>query len=105
MIHIKAPRFLKYAGFILTGTKTANGLCLFNLLIYKDKLTPELINHETIHWQQYKELFILGFIILYYYYHFTVGYWNNPLEKEAYANDHNLNYLKTRKPYSWKHYS
>ena len=100
MILIKAPKFLK----LVTGSDRVNGLCLLNLLIYKDILTPTLINHETIHWQQYKELLIIGFVILYFFYHFKNGYDNNPFEREAYDNDNNLNYLKTRKHYAWRAY-
>ena len=67
-------------------------------------------NHETIHWQQYIETGILGFIILYYSFYFwnlikyrdgQVAYHMIPFEKEAYDNDKNLNYLETRKRYSW----
>lgn len=98
MIHIKAPKLL---GII---SKTINGLCVFNLLLYRDELNPTLINHEEIHWEQYKELFLIGFLFLYFYYHFKVGYRQNPFEQEAYNNEHDLEYKKTRKPYAWKEF-
>ena len=67
-------------------------------------------NHETIHWQQYIETGILGFIILYYSFYFfnllryrdgKLAYYMIPFEKEAYDNDENLNYLEIRKRYAW----
>ena len=33
-----------------------------------------------------------------------IAYRQSPFEREAYANDQNLDYLKTRKPYAWRHY-
>lgn len=67
-------------------------------------------NHETIHWQQYIETGILGFIILYYSFYLwnfikyrdgQLAYYMIPFEKEAYDNDNSENYLQTRKRYAW----
>lgn len=67
-------------------------------------------NHESIHWQQYIETGIVGFIFLYYYFYLVnwiktrdgkLSYLTIPFEIEAYQNDENLNYLETRKRYSW----
>ena len=100
MIHIKAPKFLK----LVTFSDRTEGLCLMFFLIYKDCLTDRVINHEEIHWKQWKECLIVFFPILYFYFHFTRGYWENPFEKEAYDNDYDLSYLYNRKLYTWTKY-
>ena len=69
------------------------------------------INHEKIHWQQQIELIILPFYILYgleYLIKLIMygkdAYRNLSFEREAYTNENNLNYLKTRKHYAWIKY-
>ena len=70
------------------------------------------VNHESIHWAQAKELAVIGFYILYVLnwiiniFRFETqkeAYRNIIFEKEAYKNETNLEYLKTREHYSyWK---
>ena len=68
----------------------------------------KLINHEKIHWEQQKELLGL-FFYLWYFIEWIIrlfingknAYRSLSFEQEAYDNDQNLNYLKTRKRYSW----
>lgn len=84
---------------------------LFARKIY-DPLSKFTVNHEAIHTHQMKELGYIFFYILYliewvckifYYGNLHKAYRNISFEKEAYANDKNLNYLNTRKHYSqWK---
>ena len=73
----------------------------------KDKV---LMNHENIHLIQEKELFVLPFYLLYigYSIYLFVRYLNigsayilNRFEAEAYANEGNMDYLKTRKKFAW----
>lgn len=93
----------------------ARGITLypFVLLKYKTDLTDKrLINHETIHFHQQKELSPLKF----YYYYLRENskltkiygkgnaYRKISFEKEAFANDHNLEYLETRPKNAWKNY-
>lgn len=66
-----------------------------------------VINHEKIHWEQQKEMLGLFFYI-WYGLEWLIrritdknAYRNLGFEKEAYENEHNLEYLKTRKRYSW----
>ena len=69
--------------------------------------------HETIHFQQQLELLFVGQWILY------VSFWlfglvkyrkgdvanrENPLEREAYNNDTDPDYLKNRKRFNWINY-
>ncbi len=65
-----------------------------------------IINHEKIHLRQQAELLYLGFLIWYgidfcikyaKYRDWETAYRNIALEREAYANKYNLEYLKTRR--------
>ena len=70
-------------------------------------ITERLLNHERIHTAQMKEL---GYIFFYLWYFIEwlirlfinrkTAYRNISFEREAYTNDDNLEYLKTRKHYS-----
>ena len=80
------------------------------LVFSRSTMSERVRNHEAIHWQQYIETGILGFIILYYSFYFwnyikyrdgERAYFMIPFEKEAYDNDGDLEYLSTRKRYSW----
>jgi len=79
------------------------GIAIFPFIIIKRGYSKEdkLINHERIHIRQEMEMLVIPFYLLYFYYSIRRGYRNNPFEIEAYDNDDNLDYLKTRKLYSW----
>jgi hypothetical protein len=77
------------------------------------QLSRRTKNHEAIHWEQYKELYIAGFVILYAYYWLLgvfkyrdteAAYYSIPFEQEAYSCDQDFEYLKTRTKYSWTKY-
>lgn len=84
---------------------------LFGVLFTrKDNLDVYTINHEEIHTKQMKEL---GYIFFYIWYGiewlirlFKKGdaYRNISFEKEAYANEYNLDYIKYRHKYAWFKY-
>jgi hypothetical protein len=77
----------------------------FPFIFYKgDRPTGALYNHELIHFTQQKELFLIGFYILYVLFWMQYGYLNNPLEREAIDNQFNEEYLKNRKKFEWKRY-
>ena len=67
-------------------------------------------NHEAIHWQQYIETGIIGFVLLYFLY-WVIGlikyrdgqkaYYQIPFEQEAYENHEDMEYCLTRKRYQW----
>ena len=93
-----------------------DGLCLFPFLLLRDKKMREskiLINHEKIHLKQQLELLLVIFY-LWYVLEFLVrwamygsrhaAYRAISFEKEAYANETNLNYLKKRKLFSFINY-
>lgn len=76
--------------------------------------TDKLIRHETIHTVQWRELWYVGFAILYPLFSLILlikklwgtyyPYWDNPFEREAYENDPKLDYLETRPRFNWRHY-
>lgn len=70
-------------------------------------------NHETIHYVQQRELLFVFQWLLYAAFHLVglvkyrdgeTAYRENPFEREAYANDENLEYLKERKHFAWIKY-
>ena len=101
----KVPVFLSYFTPITIGAITIGPL-----VFSRGEMSEVTKNHETIHWQQYIETGIIGFIFLYYLFYAInfiryrdgeLAYYMIPFEKEAYDNDNNLEYLETRKRYSW----
>ena len=76
-----------------------NGLAFWPFIFIAPNvtITKELINHERIHLKQQVELLIIPFYIWYLIALWRVGYMNISFEREAYSNDHNLDYLKSRK--------
>jgi len=66
--------------------------------------------HETIHFQQWLELGIIGFAILYPLFYLmglvrtfdrNLAYMENPFEREAYQNERKYTYLQKRNRYAW----
>lgn len=80
-------------------------------ILTKHKLNSVDINHEAIHWEQEKELGIIGFYILYLIYFLCLliknhGVWKKsyreiPFEVEAYKHQWDFDYTKTRKHYGY----
>ena len=92
------------------------GLSLWPFIILKnDDLKDDtvLINHEKIHLKQQQELLIVFFYILYItewllrtllYMDSYKAYQNISFEREAYANETNLNYPDDRKAFAFLRY-
>jgi len=102
---------------LLKNTKI-NGITLYPFIFMKkpeDKKNRVLVNHEKIHLKQQLELLIVFFYLWYvleYYYHFLrlknahQAYLAISFEREAYANEHDLNYLQKRKFWGfWKYFN
>ena len=73
-------------------------------------LSDELMNHERIHTAQQREMLIV-FFYLAYCIEWLVrlpmrgnAYRNISFEREAYANQRNLDYLKYRRHFAWRYY-
>ena len=108
-ITIVSPWFTKLMSVVID----VYAITLFPFIISKEKMDPDTLNHETIHIHQQMELLVIGFYVLYAYY-YLVGlakykdkqkaYYMIPFEQEAYEYDNQLDYLETRKPYSWTKY-
>lgn len=92
-------------------------VALFPFIIVRDQKileNREYINHETIHIRQYIETLIVGLIVislLQYFYALlilrksrTQAYYYMSHEQEAHQNDENLDYLKTRRWFSYYKY-
>ena len=128
-IHVKSTRQhqrtttmkIIYNRFIPFGQYL--GINLFGILFVRKEyeadmksniqMRKEVINHEQIHTAQMQELWYIPFYLIYIFCHTkllfksrnnTEAYRQNPFELEAYANDHNLNYLQTRKRFAFRRY-
>lgn len=94
------------------GYKCITLLC-FIFTRDKSRVTEKDIQHETIHWEQEKEMLILGFY-LWYIIEFLIRFllsWNwhysyksISFEQEAYEWEGTKIYLSTRKHYNWLNY-
>lgn len=91
------------------GFKAVN---LFGVVFARESLSIIDKNHESIHTAQMKELgyilfyiiYLIEYLILYRKYKDSdKAYRNISFEKEAYNNQDNLLYLKTRKPFKQWH--
>lgn len=93
------------------GYKAIN---LFGVLFARQNaiLKEKDLNHESIHTEQIKETLFIFFYIWYileflfkwvfcYSFEWKRAYRNISFEKEAFKNQDNLDYLKTRKHYAW----
>lgn len=92
------------------------GLTFWPFIILKHdglKFDSVLINHERIHLKQQLELLIIPFYLFYlaewlvrslWCLSFYRGYQNISFEREAYANEDNLNYPQQRRPFSFIKY-
>ncbi|HIP49666.1 MAG TPA: hypothetical protein EYG92_11980 [Lutibacter sp.] len=91
-------------------------MTIWPFIFIKDKsskLNHTLINHEKIHLKQQIELlwflFFLWYVFEFLYKLIKYKKWDTAyraisFEREAYANEHNLDYLKNRKIWSfWKY--
>lgn len=95
-----------------SGYKAIN---LFGLLFVRKNavLSPQLINHEEIHTAQMREMLYIFFYIWYALEWLIrlICYWNNDLayhsigfEKEAFIQQGDTDYLKSRKLFAWISY-
>lgn len=95
---------------VLPFGRGLHALNLFGVIFAKGLCDDALLNYENIHTAQMKELFYVGFYILYLlewvvrllqYRSFAKSYENISFEREAYAHQHDRLYLKDRKPYAF----
>lgn len=102
---------------IIQSRLMPKGICLnlFGTMWTRDKrwIDREVINHERIHTAQQRELLFIPFYIIYViewlirllqYHTWQKAYMNISFEREAYTHGYDLNYLKTRKHFSFLKY-
>lgn len=100
-----------------------DAMAVWPFIFVKGEVKESSIKHEKIHFEQQKELLLIGFYILYVLF-FVVrflflfladlnksfqecwdsAYYWNPFEKEAYTHEQNENYCKERKHFAWFKY-
>jgi hypothetical protein len=87
------------------------------VVFYKGELDEQTKRHETIHFVQYNEMWVIGFLWFYLYDFFRAWavrglkpseFWNAYLcirfEQEAYDHDKDPSYLDLREKRAWKYY-
>mgnify|MGYP001820509317 CR=1 FL=1 len=92
------------------------GITIFPFVFLKHKYLKtdiDLVNHESIHLRQQLELFIIIFYLWYgieflirliAYKDWNTAYKNISFEREAFANEKDLNYLKSRPFWNFLNY-
>lgn len=97
---------------------TPAGIAIFPFVILREKYRDGgewwvergniILNHENIHFQQALELGVIPFYILYVLefilkipFYGRKAYYNISFEREAYDNAYNLQYLYSRRKYTW----
>ena len=90
-----------------------HAITLYPFIICRDEMDHITLNHEKIHLEQQRELWLIGFYLLYVY-HWLRGKWkresnliaylNIPFEIEAYSNETNPDYIAERSPHAWRNY-
>lgn len=92
------------------------GLSLWPFIILREMALKEddvLINHERIHLRQQEELLIVPFYLIYlfewlvrtvWYLNGYTAYQNMSFEREAYANEDDLDYIEKRTSYAFIKY-
>ncbi|GHV69707.1 hypothetical protein FACS1894199_18800 [Bacteroidia bacterium] len=93
-------------------TKGFSAMMLFGMIFTRNKqrVLAKTVRHESIHAKQMWEMLIVGFY-LWYFVEWLVrllmsgnAYRSISFEREAYANENNVDYLKERKSWSWMAY-
>jgi len=112
---MKTPIIIKSESFLgaISWFMRVGGITIWPFVIIRPNKNWIVINHESIHIKQQQELLIIPFYILYLiewfigifiYGSIIKSYYNISFEKEAYENQSNPDYLKSRKLFSWVNY-
>ncbi|MGV8964472.1 MAG: hypothetical protein ACOH2V_13975 [Candidatus Saccharimonadaceae bacterium] len=107
---------MKIIGSTFLPFKGFTAINLFGIVFARKDCLPlsrRIINHETIHSHQIKDLWFVGFYIWYvcewfvrllYYRNLNKAYKSICFEKEAYDNDADIYYLESRKQFAFLNY-
>lgn len=108
---IWAPRFVKFITF-----NFARAITLYPFIFVRhrhDQADPVLMNHEKIHIRQQAELLVIPFYVWYLLEYISgrvrgkshvQAYWSISFEREAYAHERNLHYLRQRSSFAFRRY-
>lgn len=111
-----SKHFVKYPFIIILKKLHVRGMALFPFILFRNSSISKdavILNHELIHHRQQLELLILPFYFLYLLHYLfnrlkypdhQSAYRNIIFEREAYANDNDLTYLKTRSFFAFMKY-
>ena len=89
------------------------GITLFPFILIRDEGDERIIRHESIHIAQYREMFVIGFLLLYLwdfvrgfvkYKTYDDAYRSIRFEREAYSFDGDPHYLEYREKHAWKQF-
>ena len=92
---------------------SVSAITLYPFIFFSGEADEYEMNHELIHYEQQKELYVVGFYCLYVYDYIRgvlkyknkeFAYHQIRFEREAYANDKDLGYIVDREKYAWKNY-
>lgn len=98
---------------ILPIGKNFFAINLCGIIFAKGECSARTLNHERIHTRQILELLVIPFYLFYIiewlvrlvgYRNFMQAYRNISFEREAYAKQNDLKYLKKRKPFAFFKY-
>ena len=92
-----------------------SAITLFCLVYSRGEISEKTKRHETIHFQQYLETLVVGFLLIYLYDYLYAAilkrkgftrdaYLAIRFEQEAYDKDKDVNYLETRARFAWLSY-
>lgn len=116
---MKFPIFIENSKIPVWLSKIApiniSAITLGPIVLSRGILSERVKRHETIHFMQYKELYFIGFLLVYLYDYLYAAiikkkgfsreaYLAIRFEQEAYDNDYKENYLENRKNFFWKKY-
>src|SRR5215831_723876 len=104
---------MSYPFLIVVKSLHVRGMALFPFILLREKSLSKdkiIMNHEMIHHQQQLELLIIPFYLFYIINYFfnrirykthDAAYRNIIFEREAYANETDLEYLQRRRVFSF----
>ena len=92
-----------------------NAITLFCFVFSREEISERTKRHETIHFQQYLETAVVGFLLVYLFDYLWASlvsrkgftrdsYLSIRFEQEAHSKDDLLDYLATRKRFAWIKY-
>jgi hypothetical protein len=108
--HSRIPALLSKCAPIEIGAIT-----LFCVVFARGALSEETKRHETIHFQQYLETLVIGFLLIYLFDYLVAAvirgkgftreaYLSIRFEQEAWTHDKDVDYLETRTRWAWLRY-